>query len=567
MSQIEQPEGGQRQESSTDLALDKINQTVSAIADLTAKRRQQQAQQEIQSHQSCSWNSAQLEVLGRFFTLSERDYMPYDTSSAPLSAQKVRELILEGHYGGLDRLTSEMLKEGLTPKAWLDRRLMAICDNHSYFTWDQNKDILYCNMPDCACSLSFSRNSSCKLLDEQADNREEYELLHAGMLALLILDRLECEDEVDALFTSREKFQPFFDEVLATVSLIFSQGLNNLNLDMCEKVKALIVEAGSCRIEFLHNSLSVLLNMLKRFMDDSASASVEAIFNLLCRIVNTVEAIRKNDSREALISLYGINSGHSYYVQTMPVVGCGYNRVDTSTPTSGNCESIAYYFYDFIGRRFLAIYSVINDGFRPPQTLFSTDYSSYSLSAAAGEVLCFCGVWVCDGKIKNSKESWTDFDFIVDISKDEEENESKGSSEENDVAHRELYDLIAWRDYEALRRSSLRSSSEYFSVKGRTDNIHLVHVGKCLDIDKSDPEHVRAIFKDENGHKMDVLLREVNSSSKLLCDYMDKWKTSADAPGNFYALLCCPVVSGQMRPELVTFFCQPEAPEKTRKGK
>lgn len=360
---------------------------------------------------------------------------------------------------------------------------------------------------------------------------------HCYLLYLAMQGRLGVDDALINLFGKKEQYKGFFDAVVETISNIFREGLNNAHSDLYEKVKALFVQSNSYRIVFLSKELDSLQALLSNALSDRAHADVPAIFDVLCRIVNNVEALRYNRNRNQLITLLGLNEGHTYIVNNMPVIGCDCACFEEFGP-DGKVKSWRYYFYDFQSRRFVVIKVMETDYFISNRCFFDT----YSLlSNDKNSFIWFNNTFITNNKVKNSQYSEVNWGRLNTESKNELYRHCA----------RGLYDIFAYDNFEHLTANVYQQNHNYFERYNQTSNIYLVKVNKLYALRQTYGQTQSVEIIDCQGNKLEVFLLSNNHSSQSLKDLFafDPMRFN-----NFYMLLQCPIVYGKMRPSLLSFF-------------
>lgn len=435
----------------------------------------------------------------------------------------------------------------MTSKKYLTSAIAAMCDDKSYFTYDKEQDTLFCNIVTSAKRLALKKDVNLFEVHKSNFNEkycaESFFVLHTYLLYLAKIDKLDCDKDVEKLFLQKDTYKGFFDKVINTLSQIFILGLNNINYDVTEKVKALYVEAASYRIEFLKLALNQLYTKLVNILDKNSSYSLDSTFHIICSIINTIEAMRSQNDRNKLINLYGLNNSHGYLVSNMPVIACGYSCYDFSITGSTN-KSNRFYYYDLASRRFLVIRTIENDVFWGPVRLFNTDTSLYKITFSWAN---FKNAYLVDNKLVNSESSSAE--LFDEQNPDKEKDKIK------------LYDLVAFHDIELLKEYVYGHESHYFKQKDQTDGLHLIKIKSVVSLSDSYSENKFSVVEDMSGNKFSVFLIANQSTKDNLAKAYSKSKKNELK--DCYLLLRCPIISGIMQPTMETVFFPKEKKTKS----
>lgn len=541
-----------------------IDRTIVAIEELQAKRQEQERQEFANS----DYSFEELKVLSHMFDCQKKNFVPFDDKKLALTKDEVQILVAQGNYGCLKDFTSECAQVLMTDKQFLTAALAAICDNESYFTFNKELNILSCNVVGCEKQVPLEANKD--LFHQVAQNIKStkdrdieevfkaFAVVHAYLFYLAMFDKLECEEEVRSLFMKKDTYKTFFDEVIRSLSHIFILGLNNINYDICEKVKALYIQSASYHIEFLRSALYNLYQKLIIVLDDRSKTNLSGIFDTMCRIINTVESMRYQDDRKKLINLYGLNEGHEYVINKAYVIGCGYCCYDFSNSYDTN-KSYRFYFYDFISRRFLVVKTIVTDYFASSNNLFD---SGISLKQLCLRHLSLHDIFVIDNKLTNSHHSYVHDHFLQDtiVSAD---NKKVATNKFDDNTYTQelekLYGLFAFNNFDSLKEAVYSKGGQYFINNNQTQGMYLVKVSKILKVNNSNIETSSVLIADKDGNELSVLLQRINSAAQKLLDYKNINFT------NFYMLLQCPIIAGLMRPNMVTMFGHRKKNSKSKK--
>lgn len=488
-----------------------------------------------------SYSPAELNLLSIVFRSTVDSFKPKLDRKSALSLDEVQALLDQLNFGNLRNFNSEQAWQYLQGKQFSLAGLAALSDNQSYFFYDVKNHALGCYIAPAAQIIRLKPNSNrFESVMKSGDKRnypERSHVTHCYLLYLAMQGQLKIDDAVSNLFGKKDEYWGFFDRVLNTINQIFALGLNNLTKDLYEKVKALLVQASSYRIVFLAKDLDELQAKLSNALAWRSQTDLPAIFDLLCRIINTVEALRHTQERNQLITLLGLNQGHTYIVNNMAVIGCGAAFFDTAT-ADGNVQTRRYYFFDFQGKRFVVIKTLVTDYFWSNNYLFDTGnplfrekYSCLNLS----------NLFVTNNKVKNSQYSSASWSPL-------------GGETNNPLIKRcrhGLYDLFAFDNFEHLKQVVYEQEGDYFGTVTQTSGIHLVKVNSVLGIDKSNPFSPVVHVQDKHHHSLDVNLLINNNNSQEL---QNQFEQCPQRFSNCYFLLQCPIVYGLMRPTLLTFF-------------
>lgn len=552
-----------------DNTVDKTHWALNKLNELTKEKEALYHQEQL----SLNYTKEELETLSYFFNCEESAFTPLADKSTALSIDELISLVNQGNYGCLKDFKNEFAQQVMTNKQFLTAAMAAMCDDKSYFTYDSKSDTLYCNIVDCGQQVALRKGEDLFTLNtadikatagkEKSETLSAFDIVHTYLFYLSMINKLDCEDEVSKLFLQKDTYKDFFAEVIKTLSQIFVLGLNNINYDVSEKVKALYIQSASYRIEFLRKALNKLYTMLQNTLDDRTHANLNGAFNLICKIINTVEAMKYQSDRDKLITLYGLNEGHEYVVKNIPVVGCGYNCFDFSNSNSTN-QSYRYYFYDFVSKRFLVIKTVVTDYFSSPNVLFevnswkdtATRCHVLGLDKASRCHLTFLDAFVVDNKVTNSQHSTAldhcREDKVTSINEDgSKEEKAKFGDGNYQQDLKRLYDIFAFTDFTALKELVYETSGQYFVPENQTQTMHVIKVHKLNAVNNFKKELMNVEVEDSQGNKLLVYLHGINSNTWSLIDLFNDNNKRLE---NFYMLIQCPILSGVMRPTLVTYF-------------
>lgn len=541
-----------------DNTVDKTHLALNKLNELTKEKEELYHQEQL----SLKYTKEELKTLSYFFNCQESAFTPLADKSTALSIDELISLVNQGNYGCLKDFKNELAQQVMTNKQFLTAAMAAMCDDKSYFTYDSQADILYCNIVDCGQQVALRKGEDLFTLNtadikatagkDKSETLSAFAIVHTYLFYLSMINQLDCEDEVSKLFLQKDTYKDFFAEVIKTLSQIFILGLNNINYDVSEKVKALYIQSASYHIEFLRKALNKLYTMLQNTLDDRTHANLNGAFNLICKIINTVEAMKYQTDRDKLITLYGLNEGHEYVVENIPVVGCGYTCFDFSSYSSTN-KSYRYYFYDFVSKRFLVIRTVVMDYFSSPNVLFDTNLD---LTIASDCHLTFLDTFVLDNKVTNSQLSTVLDHFREDKvtctnpdGSSDKKDKFNGSEYHKEIRH--LYNMFAFTDFEVLKEVVYATSGQYFVPENQTQTMHVIKVHKLNAVNNFKKELMNVEVEDSQGNKLLVYLQGINSNTWSLTDL---FKDNNKCLENFYMLIQCPILSGVMRPTLVTYF-------------